>query len=245
MQVFVLDETGSRSPRAGWRGRGSCSSRVGRRSSGRYPFTIILKDRDDAPPSTSTGSRSIRARRRPACDRPGGDGQGRRRGRDRAPGPGDQGVPRGRGRPSVEAAGRARRATASRGSTTGRDGRDGSRRRWRAASPTCSPGSLACAGSARSPRRRRSWSSSTSRKSENPEISGIEYQQGTLAGYELREYLLEKYGSARAPTATRPTCRSRSSTSSPEPGRDRPRLNLTLACEPATAARATGRSRTS
>lgn len=28
---------------------------------------------------------------------------------------------------------------------------------------------------------------------ENPEISGVEYQQGTLAGYELREYLLEKY----------------------------------------------------
>ena len=29
---------------------------------------------------------------------------------------------------------------------------------------------------------------------ENPEIAGIEYQQGTLAGYELREYLLEKWG---------------------------------------------------
>jgi 5-methylcytosine-specific restriction endonuclease McrA len=28
---------------------------------------------------------------------------------------------------------------------------------------------------------------------ENPEISGIEYQQGTLAGYEAREYLLEKW----------------------------------------------------
>jgi 5-methylcytosine-specific restriction endonuclease McrA len=28
---------------------------------------------------------------------------------------------------------------------------------------------------------------------ERPEISGIEYQQGTLAGYELREYLLEKW----------------------------------------------------
>jgi len=31
-------------------------------------------------------------------------------------------------------------------------------------------------------------------KMENPEISGIEYQQGTLAGYEVREYLLEKWG---------------------------------------------------
>lgn len=29
---------------------------------------------------------------------------------------------------------------------------------------------------------------------ENPEISGVEYQNGTLAGYELREYLLEKWG---------------------------------------------------
>jgi hypothetical protein len=28
---------------------------------------------------------------------------------------------------------------------------------------------------------------------ENPEISGVEYQQGTLAGYELREYLLTKW----------------------------------------------------
>lgn len=30
-------------------------------------------------------------------------------------------------------------------------------------------------------------------KMENPEISGVEYQQGTLAGFELREYLLEKF----------------------------------------------------
>jgi 5-methylcytosine-specific restriction endonuclease McrA len=29
---------------------------------------------------------------------------------------------------------------------------------------------------------------------QNAEISGIEYQQGTLAGYEIREYLLEKWG---------------------------------------------------
>ncbi len=31
-------------------------------------------------------------------------------------------------------------------------------------------------------------------KLENPEISGIEYQQGELFGYEVREYLLEKWG---------------------------------------------------
>ncbi|KLU61458.1 CRISPR-associated endonuclease Cas9 [Peptococcaceae bacterium CEB3] len=31
-------------------------------------------------------------------------------------------------------------------------------------------------------------------KLQNPEISGIEYQQGELFGYEIREYLLEKWG---------------------------------------------------
>ena len=31
-------------------------------------------------------------------------------------------------------------------------------------------------------------------KMQNPEISGIEYQQGELQGYEVREYLLEKFG---------------------------------------------------
>ncbi len=29
---------------------------------------------------------------------------------------------------------------------------------------------------------------------QNPEISGVEYQQGTLQGYHIREYLLEKWG---------------------------------------------------
>ena len=33
---------------------------------------------------------------------------------------------------------------------------------------------------------------------QNPEISGVEYQQGTLFGYEVREYLLEKGGRACA-----------------------------------------------
>jgi len=32
------------------------------------------------------------------------------------------------------------------------------------------------------------------RSEQNPEISGIEYQQGELQGYEVREYLLEKFG---------------------------------------------------
>ena len=33
-------------------------------------------------------------------------------------------------------------------------------------------------------------------KMDNPEISGVEYQQGTLLGYEVREYLLDKWGRA-------------------------------------------------
>jgi hypothetical protein len=33
---------------------------------------------------------------------------------------------------------------------------------------------------------------------QNPEISGVEYQQGTRAGYEVREYLLEKWNRACA-----------------------------------------------
>jgi len=31
-------------------------------------------------------------------------------------------------------------------------------------------------------------------KLQNPEVSGVEYQQGELLGYEVREYLLEKWG---------------------------------------------------
>ncbi|NEO91960.1 MAG: HNH endonuclease [Moorea sp. SIO3G5] len=31
-------------------------------------------------------------------------------------------------------------------------------------------------------------------KMQNPEINGVQYQQGELAGYEVREYLLEKWG---------------------------------------------------
>ncbi len=35
-------------------------------------------------------------------------------------------------------------------------------------------------------------------KMQNPEIRGVEYQQGTLLGYEVREYLLDKWGRACA-----------------------------------------------
>ena len=33
----------------------------------------------------------------------------------------------------------------------------------------------------------------TGPQEQDPEISGVEYQQGTLAGYEVRAYLLEKH----------------------------------------------------
>lgn len=67
---------------------------------------------------------------------------------------------------------------------------------------------------------------------QNPEISGVEYQQGTLAGYEVREYLLEKWhrtcaycGATQVPLEIEhlvPRARG---------GSDRV-SNLTLACRP-------------
>jgi 5-methylcytosine-specific restriction endonuclease McrA len=68
-------------------------------------------------------------------------------------------------------------------------------------------------------------------KMQNPEISGVEYQRGTLFGYETREYLLEKWGRKCAYCGTkdvplqvehiRPKARG---------GSDRV-SNLTLACQ--------------
>lgn len=67
---------------------------------------------------------------------------------------------------------------------------------------------------------------------DNPEISGAEYQRGTLAGYELREYLLEKWGRHCAYCGAKDVplqvehllCRAR--------GGSNRVSNLTLACEP-------------
>jgi len=71
----------------------------------------------------------------------------------------------------------------------------------------------------------------------NPEITGVEYQQGTLAGYEVREYLLEKWGrkcaycdAENVPLETEhiaPKGRSGSNRIS----------NLTLACRPCNQAK--------
>ncbi|MDQ2715441.1 MAG: RNA-guided endonuclease IscB [Chloroflexota bacterium] len=69
-------------------------------------------------------------------------------------------------------------------------------------------------------------------KLEHPEISGVQYQQGTLAGYEVREYLLEKWGRRCAYCDRQHVplqvehilCRAKG-------GTDRI-ANVTLACEP-------------
>jgi hypothetical protein len=67
---------------------------------------------------------------------------------------------------------------------------------------------------------------------ENPEIAGVTYQQGTLAGYEVREYLLEKWNRACSYCGAKDVslqpehihCRAKG-------GSDRI-SNLCLACEP-------------
>ncbi len=38
------------------------------------------------------------------------------------------------------------------------------------------------------------WAKFDAQKLQDPEISGVEYQHGTLFGYEVKEYLLEKWG---------------------------------------------------
>lgn len=72
---------------------------------------------------------------------------------------------------------------------------------------------------------------------ENPDIEGVEYQQGALAGYELREYLLEKWGrkcaycdrSGVALQVEHILARAR--------GGSNRAANLTLACEPCNRAK--------
>lgn len=67
---------------------------------------------------------------------------------------------------------------------------------------------------------------------QNPEIAGIEYQQGTLQGYSVREYLLEKWGRKCAYCASEDVplqiehIQARANGGSDNVG------NLTLACQP-------------
>jgi 5-methylcytosine-specific restriction endonuclease McrA len=76
-------------------------------------------------------------------------------------------------------------------------------------------------------------------KLQNPETSGIQYQQGTLAGYEVREYLLEKWNRTCAycdkkdvPLQIEHIC-ARANGGSNRVG------NLTLACEPCNTKKGT------
>ncbi|CDH46882.1 RNA-guided endonuclease IscB [Candidatus Contendibacter odensensis] len=65
---------------------------------------------------------------------------------------------------------------------------------------------------------------------ENPEISGVEYQQGTLAGYETREYLLNKWNRECAYCGTR-NVPLQIEHITPKAKGGSPRIsNLTLAC---------------
>ena len=74
---------------------------------------------------------------------------------------------------------------------------------------------------------------------QQPEISGIEYQQGELAGYELRQYLLEKWGRKCAYChATHVPLQIEHTLPRSRGGTDRA-SNLALACEPCNIAKGT------
>jgi len=67
---------------------------------------------------------------------------------------------------------------------------------------------------------------------ENPEIAGVEYQQGTLAGYETREYLLEKWGRECAYCGAKDTPLQVEHIHPKAKGGSNRIGNLTLACQP-------------
>ena len=74
---------------------------------------------------------------------------------------------------------------------------------------------------------------------QQPEINGVQYQQGELAGYELRQYLLEKWGRRCAYCgATRVPLQIEHVLPRSRGGTDRA-SNLTLACEPCNTAKGT------
>ena len=70
------------------------------------------------------------------------------------------------------------------------------------------------------------------RAMENPEIFGVEYQQGTLAGFELREYLLEKWGRKCAYCDAKDVPLNLDHVHAKANGGSNRASNLTLACVP-------------
>lgn len=74
---------------------------------------------------------------------------------------------------------------------------------------------------------------------ENPEISGIAYQQGTLAGYETREYLLEKWARECAYCGAKAVPLQIEHIHPRAKGGSHRLSNLTLACEKCNTKKAT------
>ncbi|MDQ2715931.1 MAG: RNA-guided endonuclease IscB, partial [Chloroflexota bacterium] len=76
-------------------------------------------------------------------------------------------------------------------------------------------------------------------KMEQPEMSGVEYQQGTLFGYELREYVLEKWHRACAYCSAEHIPLQVEHIQARANGGTNRVSNLCLACEPCNAAKGT------
>ena len=74
-------------------------------------------------------------------------------------------------------------------------------------------------------------------KLQNPEVSGVEYQQGELAGYEVREYLLEKWGRQCVYCSTSDTPLEVEHIQAKSKGGSNRVSNLTLACHPCNQAK--------
>jgi len=74
---------------------------------------------------------------------------------------------------------------------------------------------------------------------ENPEISGVQYQQGTLAGYEVREYLLNKWNRMYAYCGKKDTPLQVEHIHPRGKGGTNRICNLALACEPCNTAKGT------
>lgn len=73
----------------------------------------------------------------------------------------------------------------------------------------------------------------------NPEIQGVEYQQGELAGYEVREYLLEKWNRQCAYCGTKDAPLQVEHITPRARGGTHRVSNLTLACEPCNTKKGT------
>ena len=72
---------------------------------------------------------------------------------------------------------------------------------------------------------------------QNPEIGGVEYQQGALAGYEVREYLLEKWGRQCVYCGTENVALQVEHIHPRSKGGSNRASNLTLACGPCNQAK--------